>query len=120
MAYVPTEWVTGDVITAVKLNKAEEGIAANSNLVYIAEAEVGQGGPEITQGDFDDACAVIAAGGIVSISVTIAGVTSLYISCGYTAGTPEIDLFSVAVSSGNLILRGMKWVSDGLGVWPTV
>lgn len=28
MGYIPTEWVTGDVITAVKLNKAEEGIEA--------------------------------------------------------------------------------------------
>ena len=28
MAYIPTVWATGDVITAEKLNKAEEGIAA--------------------------------------------------------------------------------------------
>ena len=28
MAYIPTNWVTGDTITAEKLNKAEEGIAA--------------------------------------------------------------------------------------------
>ena len=30
MAYTPTEWETGDVITAEKLNKAEEGIAQAS------------------------------------------------------------------------------------------
>lgn len=30
MAYTPTEWETGDVITAEKLNKMESGIAANS------------------------------------------------------------------------------------------
>ena len=28
MGYIPTEWQTGDVITAAKLNKAEEGIEA--------------------------------------------------------------------------------------------
>lgn len=28
MAYIPTVWATGDVITAAKLNKAENGIAA--------------------------------------------------------------------------------------------
>lgn len=28
MGYIPTEWQTGDVITAEKLNKAENGIAA--------------------------------------------------------------------------------------------
>ena len=30
MAYIPTVWETGDVITAEKLNKAEEGIEAAS------------------------------------------------------------------------------------------
>ena len=33
MAYTPTEWQTGDIITAEKLNKAEEGIAAASFVV---------------------------------------------------------------------------------------
>lgn len=39
MAYTPTVWETGDIITAEKLNKAEEGIAAASvgelPIVYI-------------------------------------------------------------------------------------
>lgn len=34
MAYIPTEWETGDVITAEKLNKAENGIAAASASSY--------------------------------------------------------------------------------------
>lgn len=121
MAYTPTEWVTGDVITAVKLNKAEQGIAANSNLVYYAEGEVAVGSePVVTEGDFEEACAVIAAGGIVVLSITVAGVAGLYFSCNYTAGTPEIDLFSVGVSGSSLTLRGIKWDSDGLGAWPLV
>lgn len=33
MAYTPTVWVTGDTITATKLNKAENGIAAASFVV---------------------------------------------------------------------------------------
>lgn len=34
MSYIPTNWVTGDIITAEKLNKAEDGIAsANSALI---------------------------------------------------------------------------------------
>jgi hypothetical protein len=28
MSYTPTNWATGDVITAVKLNKLEQGVAA--------------------------------------------------------------------------------------------
>lgn len=34
MAYTPTVWETGDVITAEKLNKAEQGIADASNVVF--------------------------------------------------------------------------------------
>lgn len=36
MAYTPTVWATGDVITAVKLNKAEAGIqAANADVLIV-------------------------------------------------------------------------------------
>lgn len=37
MAYTPTEWETGDVITAEKLNKAEEGIAAATTTICRVE-----------------------------------------------------------------------------------
>lgn len=35
MAYIPTEWKNGDVITAEKLNNIEEGIEENSNFKLI-------------------------------------------------------------------------------------
>lgn len=35
MSYIPTEWQNGNVITAEKLNHAEEGIAALSNRNYM-------------------------------------------------------------------------------------
>jgi len=37
MAYTPTEWQTGDVIDAEKLNHAEEGIAAAGQVVILHE-----------------------------------------------------------------------------------
>ena len=39
MSYTPTEWKTGDIITAEKLNKLENGISSNSsvNVVFITE-----------------------------------------------------------------------------------
>lgn len=37
MAYTPTVWATGDVITAEKLNKAEQGIAAAGPVMIPAE-----------------------------------------------------------------------------------
>ncbi len=40
MAYIPTEWETGDVITAEKLNKAENGIAAaNADVLIVTSSE---------------------------------------------------------------------------------
>ena len=37
MAYTPTVWETGDIITAEKLNKAENGIAAAGPVMIPAE-----------------------------------------------------------------------------------
>ena len=120
MAYTPTVWVTGDVITASKLNKAENGIAANSNIVYVAKAEVTGGVPVITQGDFDDACAVIEAGGIVALALTVEGVgTYQYYSCKYVSGeSASIDLFNVFEGTGVLNLSGFEWTASGLAEWP--
>lgn len=40
MAYTPTVWETGDVITAEKLNKAEQGIAAaNADILIVTASE---------------------------------------------------------------------------------
>lgn len=41
MAYTPTVWETGDTITAEKLNKAEQGIAAANILPTPTENDVG-------------------------------------------------------------------------------
>ena len=43
MAYTPTEWKSGDVITAEKLNNIEEGIS-NSNIFIVNISAHGSGG----------------------------------------------------------------------------
>jgi len=35
VSYTPTEWATGDTITAEKLNKLEQGVAAGSLIVHV-------------------------------------------------------------------------------------
>lgn len=41
MEYMPTQWANGDIVTAEKLNKAEQGIVANDTLViHISLVEV--------------------------------------------------------------------------------
>ena len=119
MAYTPTVWATGDIITAEKLNKAENGIAANSNIVYVAKGEVDDGVPVITEGDFDDACAVIEAGGIVALTLSVEGSgTYHYFSCMYVSGeSTAIYLFNVFYNSG-FNLAGFEWTESGLADWP--
>lgn len=51
MAYTPTEWATGDVITAQKLNKMEQGIAGAGLQLYgpykaSGTATIGEGAGE--------------------------------------------------------------------------
>lgn len=38
MAYTPTEWKSGDVISAERMNKIEQGIANGSSSVLIVDA----------------------------------------------------------------------------------
>lgn len=47
MAYTPTTWVTGDTITAVKLNNMEQGIAASGTLFVETAYNDTKGGFEI-------------------------------------------------------------------------
>lgn len=41
MAYTPTVWETGDIITAVKLNKLENGVAAIAGVMVVPAEEEG-------------------------------------------------------------------------------
>lgn len=64
MGYIPTEWQTGDVITAEKLNKAEEGIAAAG--AYMVPAVLDTETSEvILQASFDDITDAVSAGRLV-------------------------------------------------------
>lgn len=61
MGYIPTEWQTGDIITAAKLNKAEQGIAAAG--AYIVEQVYDPEANEfLLQASFDDISAAVSAG----------------------------------------------------------
>ena len=37
MAYEPTNWKTGDVVTSAKLNKLEQGVAAGSGVLVVSK-----------------------------------------------------------------------------------
>lgn len=66
MSYTPTEWSTGDTITAALLNKMENGIAAGGGASYDFMAKMEDGGdPEYVSGDFSSVVAKMQAGGFV-------------------------------------------------------
>lgn len=62
MAYIPTVWQTGDVITAEKLNKAEQGIADASTPMLITMTWVQDNVWYISESKMTDAIAAYKAG----------------------------------------------------------
>lgn len=46
MAYEPTNWRTGDVVTSAKLNKLEQGVAAGGGLIVNMTVTWGETDPE--------------------------------------------------------------------------
>lgn len=60
MAYTPTVWETGDIITAEKLNKAENGISAAS--AFVCSIEFASATEATIDQDYDDIVAAIRAG----------------------------------------------------------
>ena len=52
MSYTPTTWASGDVITAEKLNKLENGVANNSNdYLYVTLTRTESGGELVYTAD---------------------------------------------------------------------
>lgn len=117
MGYIPTEWQTGDIITAAKLNKAEEGIAAaGAYIIPVVDDE--ETSSTILQASFDDISAAVSAGRTVMTKddrsdneTTI----SLLWSLSYIPDTDfpyhvyfyhpdDVDSFKAANSNDNLVL----------------
>lgn len=88
MGYIPTEWQTGDVITAEKLNKAEEGIAAASMKLVVIDANQKDASNKIYLSDADREIVQAAWDNkIPSFYVKVIPVTG--------SGEPEYDIRTV-------------------------
>lgn len=62
MAYTPTTWVTGDTVTATKMNKLEQGVANAGGGVDVQVWQVDSSGTLHAEGDFASALAKASAG----------------------------------------------------------
>ena len=126
MAYTPTVWETGDIITAEKLNKAENGIAANSVLDVTVTME---DSAYVADTEFADACAAVEAGQDVRLIYVQAAVGPLpemryiYDLKKYMIASESIvgmNFISADLNGGGtLSITGLQWTADGIDVWPS-
>ena len=96
MAYTPTEWQTGDVITAEKLNKLEQGVQ---------NEQIGPQGPQGEKGDPGEQGPAGPAG---------AGLTGEAASISKLAGTEEAAEIAAKVNEviEQLAVRGICTLSE--------
>lgn len=131
MAYVPTEWQTGDVIDAEKLNHAEEGIAA-ANASYpgydaVIKIEIA-GVEDITasaiKGDFAEVMAKIAAGDLVNIKMyevrTGDAIDEIY-GTRYIVYPSEVVVMADQINISGIANQGtaqmtVYWTADGIEI----
>lgn len=66
MAYTPTEWNTGDVITAEKMNKLEQGVQNEQVGPQGEQGKTGPQGPAGTDGKYVTVIALTTTGGAVT------------------------------------------------------
>lgn len=101
MAYTPTVWETGDVITAEKLNKAENGIASAFPLVVT-----------ISNDAFDKTFAeVLSAFPNVVVKDSIPETVDIY----YT-----ITLLNITSGSYNVVIGAQTYTTDSESGYPTL
>lgn len=124
MAYIPTVWAPGDVIAAEKLNKAEEGIAANSeNVVYIDLVYNSTSQKYETDYQLSDALAALDEEKILIFrdSSSYEGVTAYYYVCEHSSTyICFTGIYNAGGTPPALALIGYKWESTGINSWPSL
>ena len=96
MSYIPTEWQTGDIVTAEKLNNMESGISA---------ASASGGGLVVTM-------TVSQSGGEWTVSNVSERVMDIYSAA--SAGTPVFaDIVGFAASTSHMIVPLAYYYYDG-------
>lgn len=124
MAYVPTVWAPGDVIAAAKLNKAEQGIAANSEhevYIQLVPNNVAQA-YEISYPLSDALNALQNRKTLIFFdSTTFEGVTSYFYVVEFSATyICFVNIYNAGGVPPKLNLTGFKWDSNGVSNWPSV
>lgn len=129
MAYTPTEWKTGDVITAEKLNNMEQGIVNNEEVFIIhATGLAGSGNPH-TQPTLDKTYEEIAsaynAGKILAVIGDVDDVSGITLNAflpfinaaelqpGNLAYTFGLNIIAAGPDKANLVMIAVNVMSSG-------
>ena len=111
MGYIPTEWQTGDIITAEKLNKAEEGIAAAGAFVVTATGYDEETGDPILSATWQEVHDALSAGKyVVFLNAQDDSCTHwIFYNCGNAQ--PSEPYYAYASTSGESTI--LKFVAIG-------
>lgn len=100
MGYIPTEWQTGDIITAAKLNKAEEGIAAASDFRFTASITYDDQDVGTLDKTFEEIETAFNAGKICVVKETDGSTQNLYLVQGLMSNA-DSDQYQVYIFLGS-------------------
>lgn len=81
MAYEPTNWKTGDVVTSAKLNKLEQGVAAGSGVLVVNKDKIPPSTLDKTWQEIFDAA---STGVVFLVSVGVSEVSTDLVRTVYT------------------------------------
>jgi hypothetical protein len=110
MAYIPTVWASGDVITAEKLNKAEEGIAAAAE-VRILKDDPDIGGYTLSP---DEVYELLKSGVSVAYANTDDGTIAAFFTLDNSKDGAVIAVFADGFDTGESGWVRLKLISgDG-------
>ena len=96
MSYVPTNWQTGDVVTAEKLNKLENGVAGGGSGNLIATATKNDNNYYVLDKTWKNIEDAINAGGTIMVKEPLSN--GLQTNFWYLIGTfsnPEVPVYVV-------------------------
>lgn len=121
MSYTPTTWVTGDTITATKLNKLEQGVANAGGGGGIDAFVYKARGTDDWQiiGDFSSALAKVQDGVPLS-AVCLMNRLSSSVDCGWYAPQLLGTYYEDNTQSINLVIssvEGFTWTSSGVSYY---
>lgn len=98
MAYTPTEWQSGDIVTSAKLNKIEQGIAdAGGGERNVVELSVGAQGYELIT-PLETVQSYVESG-YADVTMSIGGQTTTIANCDIQASASKIYLRKLTLSA---------------------